>query len=150
MNGCRRRRNLVSALLWLGGAALCRAADTNAVASLPVDAPSLTASLLRVAGALVLVIAVFLGATWMFRNGQRLWLPKGRSPKLDVVEVKSLGARQALYVVGYEEQRFLLASSPAGIALLTHLPPGEPAATEPAASARLSFGEILTKAVARR
>ncbi len=79
-------------------------------------------SLFRVLGALALVFAVFFGGLWLFRNWQRTFVNKGRSPKLDVLEVKSLGQRHALYVVGYEQQRMLVASSPAGITMLATLP----------------------------
>ena len=84
--------------------------------------PDMGASMLRVGGALVLVIAIFLGGVWLFKNWQRLTLRQGAAPKLNVLEVRSLGQRQAIYVVGYEQQRLLLASSTAGITLLSHLP----------------------------
>jgi flagellar biogenesis protein FliO len=37
-----------------------------------------------------------------------------------------LGGRHALHVVGYEDQRLLIGSSPGGLTLLTHLPASEP------------------------
>ena len=79
-------------------------------------------SLLRVMGALALVLGIFLAGVWLFRNWQRLAIQRGRAPKLNVLEVRSLGGRQSIYVVGYEQERFLLASSPAGVNFLTHLP----------------------------
>ena len=82
-------------------------------------------SWLRVLGAFLLVIALFLGAAWMFKHWQRFAYAQGKNPKLNVLEMRSLGNRHALYVVGYEDQRLLVASSPAGIALLTHLPAGQ-------------------------
>ena len=75
------------------------------------------------AGALALVVALFLGGVWLFRNWQRLTVQRGKAPKLNVLEVRSIGPRHALYVVGYEQQRFLLSSAPTGIAMLTALPP---------------------------
>ena len=96
----------------------------------PLLAPSLPdagLSLFRVFGALVLVLGLFLGGVWLFRNWQRLALQRGRLPKLSVVETRSLGGRQAIYVIGYEQERFLIASSAAGVSLLTHLPSAAPA-----------------------
>ena len=87
-----------------------------------LSTPDLGASLLRVTGALALVIGIFLAGVWLLRNWQRLAVRRGRAPKLNVLEIRSLGGRQAIYVVGYEQERFLLASSPAGVNFLTHLP----------------------------
>ena len=125
--------------------------------SIPGTLPDTGASILRVLGALVLVISLFLGGVWLFRNWQRLAVRKGRAPRLNVLEVKSLGQRQAIYVVGYQQQRILLASSSAGITLLTHLPEEEEAktanatATEPASPAvRMSFAEAFQHVLNRR
>jgi len=98
------------------------AESANAVATPTVPTPDLGVSLLRVVGALVLVLGLFLGGVWIFRNWQRLTARRGATRKLDVMEVRPLGGRQAIYVVGYEQERFLLASSPAGVNFLTHLP----------------------------
>lgn len=84
--------------------------------------PPVGPSILRVIGAFLFVIGIFLGGVWLFRNWKRLGLQNGRQPKLNIVETRSLGGRQALYVVGYEQSRFLVASTPAGVSLLSHLP----------------------------
>jgi flagellar biogenesis protein FliO len=112
--------------------------------------PDMGASVLRVAGALGIVIALFLGGVWLFKNWQRLALRRGAAPKLAVLEVKSLGQRQALYVVGYEQQRMLLASSPTGITLVSHLPEASAAApvAEPASS--MSFVQAFQQVLARK
>ncbi|HEX3718730.1 MAG TPA: flagellar biosynthetic protein FliO [Verrucomicrobiae bacterium] len=112
--------------------------------------PDMGASLLRVFGALGLVIALFLGGVWMFKNWQRLALRKGALPKLNVLEVKSLGQRQALYVVGYEQQRMLIASSPAGVTLVSHLPEAD--ATTPAAAPApsMTFVEAFQQVISRK
>ena len=111
--------------------------------------PDMGASLLRVGGALVLVIAVFLGGVWLFKNWQRLTLRKGAAPKLNVLEVRSLGQRQAIYVVAYEQQRMLLASSSAGVTLLSHLPSVEE--EEPSTIApKISFAEAFQQVLARK
>lgn len=87
--------------------------------------PNVAGSFVRVMAMLALVLALFLGGVWVFRNWQRLTLPRGQAPRLNVLETRSLGGRHALLVVGYENERFLVASSPAGINLLTHLQPAE-------------------------
>src|SRR5580700_10782496 len=105
------------------------------------------ASLLRVVGAMVLVIAVFLAGVWLFKNWQRLAMRKGAAPKLNVLEVRSLGQRQAIYVIGYEQQRMLLASSSTGITLISHLPAAE---AEPALDTpKMSFAEAFQQVLAR-
>ena len=65
-----------------------------------------------------------------------------------MLEVKSLGQRQAIYVVAYEQQRMLLASSPAGVTLLSHLPEEEESKTIPVT--RLSFAEAFQPVLARK
>jgi flagellar biogenesis protein FliO len=101
-----------------------RAEATNTAAS-PLVAPPLPdagVSLLRVMGALAVVIGIFLAGVWLFKNWQRLALQRGRAPKLTVLETRSLGGRHAIYVIGYEQERFLISSSPGGVNLLSHLP----------------------------
>jgi flagellar biogenesis protein FliO len=123
------------------------AEGTNSSAAMIPNLPDMSASLLRVFGALGLVIGVFLGGVWLYRNWQRLALRRnGNLPRLNVLEVRSLGGRHALYVVGYEQERFLLASSPAGINLLSHLPSADEAApaSEGAAPA-VSFPQALAQ-----
>jgi flagellar biogenesis protein FliO len=102
-----------------------------------------------VLGALVLTIALFLGGIWLFKNGHGFFVPKHRDRKLRLLEVKSLGGRQALMVVAYEQQRLLIASSPSGVALLTHLPPADPSEPEPE-PARAPFAEALRQVLARK
>ena len=50
-----------------------------------------------------------------------------------------------------EQQRFLIASSPAGVNLLSHLPAADPATSEaaPAASTPVSFGQVLQQMLHR-
>lgn len=120
---------------------------TNAVVA-PLAAPPLPEvgpSVLRVLGALALVIGIFLGGVWLFKNGQRLARPRGRAPKLNVLETRSLGGRQALYVVGYESERFLIASSPAGVSLLSHLPGATEDETAAKPTAAPSFAQALSQ-----
>jgi flagellar biogenesis protein FliO len=105
-------------------------------------------SVLRVLGALALVLALFFAGIWLFRNWQRFVSRTGRAPKLSILEVKSLGNRHSLYVVGYERQRMLLASSPGGITLVSQLP--ETAADETSSPPQLGFAETLQHVLNRK
>jgi flagellar biogenesis protein FliO len=100
-------------------------AETTNSAAAPLSPPSLPdngLSVLRVFGALALVIGLFFGGVWLFKNWQRFAVQRGRLPKLNVLETRSLGGRHSIFVVGYDQERFLIASSPAGVNLLSHLP----------------------------
>jgi flagellar biogenesis protein FliO len=123
------------------------AETTNSAAVMAPNLPDVGSSLLRVFGALGLVVGLFLGSVWLFRNWQRLALRRGGNvPRLNVLEVRSLGGRHALYVVGYEQERFLLASSPTGINLLSHLPSADEAAPSPESPApAVSFPQALAQ-----
>lgn len=122
--------------LWVWRAGRLAAAEgsgESGVDSMPV--PEIGPSLVRVVGALVMVLGLFLAGVWLYRRWQSLPTSPHRRSLLQVVEAKSLGNRQTLLVVGYHDQRFLLATSPAGIAYLTALPAQreteEPAAPPP-------------------
>src|ERR1022692_3719229 len=76
-------------------AASALAQPTNFGAA-PLTVPSLpdaTFSMFRIFGALALVIGLFLGGVWLFRNWQRLAVQRGRGPRLNVLETRSLGGR---------------------------------------------------------
>ena len=112
--------------------------------------PNTGASVLRVFGALLLVLALFFAGVWLFKNWQRFAARQnGTAPKLNVLEVKPLGNRHALYVVGYDRQRMLVASSPTGMTLLSPLPQ---VSEEEAGAvvARPAFADSLQKALGRR
>jgi flagellar biosynthetic protein FliO len=100
------------------------AATVTNILSAPLSSPSLPdagPSLLRVLGSLALVLGIFLGGVWLLRNGRFSNFARGRTTRLNVLESRSLGSRQALYVVAYNQERFLIGSTPAGINLLSHL-----------------------------
>jgi flagellar biogenesis protein FliO len=97
------------------------AQSTNTL-TLHTDLPDLGVSALRIFAALAIVLAVFFAGVWLFRNGQRIAWHKTGAPKLAILETRPLGNRFALYVVGYEQQRVLVGSSPAGLNLLSQLP----------------------------
>jgi flagellar biogenesis protein FliO len=100
-------------------------------------------SFVRVLGALVLVFAVLFAGVWFWRNAQRLSTSRGSATRLQVIEVKSLGPRHALYVVGYEQRRFLLSSAPSGISMLVNLP--EAPVEETVHSPSPTFAETLAR-----
>jgi len=127
--------------------------ETTNAAVLPLAAPALPdvgVSFVRVLGALALVIGVFLGGVWLFKNWQRLTVQRGRAPKLNVLETRSLGGRQALSVVGYEQERFLISSSPAGVTLLSHLPSATEEETAPKPSSPPPFARALAQVLKGR
>lgn len=98
-------------------------------AALAAEAPALTAppsigfSVLRMIGALCLVFSLLFGGLWAYKNSAR-FAPGRRDAKLKVLESRALGHRHSIFVVGYNEQRILLATSPTGVTMLTHLPEG--------------------------
>ena len=109
--------------------------------------PEVGFSVVRVFGALALVLALFLAGVWLFKNWQRLALQRGRPAQLQVVEMKHLGGKHALYVVAYQQQRLLLASSPNGVTLVSHLPPADSIEMEPSAVTSPNFVQVLQQAV---
>lgn len=128
---------------------------TNAVTA--PDLGSAAGSLGRLMGSLALVVAVMLGALWIYRHWQRLLLQRKPETGLRVVDVKSLGQRMAVYVVAYRHQRFLIGGSPNGLSLLSPLEsdPSEssdpdndaPGAETPPITPGASFRKALDKAL---
>jgi flagellar biogenesis protein FliO len=125
--------------------------STNAPLMPASSSFDVVSSMFRMAGAFLLVIGIFLGGVWLVRNWQRLNVQRGVAPKLSVLEMRSLGARQAVYVVGYEQERFLVAASPAGVNLLSHLPAAtEGQAGEVGKTAPPTFTEALKQVLKGR
>lgn len=119
-------------------------AQTNSTTLTVPSLPDAGVSMIRVVGALALVIGIFLGGVWLFKNWQRLAIQHGRTPKLNILETRSLGGRQAIFVVGYDRERFLISSSPNGVNLISHLPSAtEDEATATAKSPTPSFAQAL-------
>ena len=129
------------------GASHTLAADAPALPALA--APSLAVSLFRMFGSLAFVVALFFAGAWFFRNLHRFRGRTAPRQKLQVLEAKSLGVRQSIYVVGFEQQRMLIGATPQGLTLLTHLPDGAPAA-ESDRIVSVSFGEALLQALGRK
>lgn len=111
---------LLSALPALGAAPGAAASPVADAAPGPAD---LIGPLFRMLLALVVVLGVLAVIVWGLRNGSRLLPRKGPGPRLRILEARSLGGRNAIHLVGYEDQRFLIGSSPAGVTLLSVLPP---------------------------
>jgi flagellar protein FliO/FliZ len=124
-------------------------ADPAALKPLTAASTSFGVAFFRMIGSLAFVVAIFFGGAWLFRNMHRFRQTAGPVRKLQVLEAKSLGARQAIYVVGFEEQRLLIGSTPQGLTLLTHLPDG---VTQPETEriVPVSFGEALLQALGRK
>lgn len=135
---------LTSALALTGSAAPLLSTNPPPISQALPDA---SFSVIRVFGALVLVLGLFLAGVWLFRNWQRLTLQRGRPSQLQILEMKALGGKHALYVVGYQQQRLLLASSPAGVALVSHLPAADATEVEPAKLSSENFVQVLQQAV---
>lgn len=140
---------------WLAGSpAFAAAAVSTNLPPVSLALPDAGVSLVRVMGALAFVLAIFLGGVWLYRNWQRLARKGGHAPQLQLLETRALGHRHVLYVVGYQQQRLLLAASPGGVALVSHLPPGDPdeAAPEVATTQVSSAGfvQALQQAVQRK
>jgi flagellar biogenesis protein FliO len=127
---------------------------TNSVSLAGQGGAGAVYSLFRVLGALAIVLALFLGGIYLLKNWQRFAIRRGgRVQKLRILEVKSLGPRQALYVVGYEGQRLLISSSPAGVSMLSALPQEIEEPSEISAGAALplnSFAETLMRTLSRK
>jgi flagellar biogenesis protein FliO len=146
--GCRRLRFFILSVVacFLGSAETGLAQTTNVVTASPL-LPDAGVSLLRVTGSLAIVLGLFLGGVWLYKNWQRLAIQRGRAPRLNILETRPLGARQSLFVVAYEQQRFLVATSPAGVNLVSHLPDAEaaPAATSEKPSGPMPFAQALAQ-----
>ena len=91
---------------------------------------SLTEVMIRIVGALMIVMAILLGGAWWFRKSRLFGLVPAQSSHLNVIETRSLGSRHALHVVEYGSKRFLIADSPAGTNFLTDLEKLEQEVTE--------------------
>ncbi|MDB6039079.1 MAG: hypothetical protein JWM99_2920 [Verrucomicrobiales bacterium] len=117
----------------------------------PITLPSqsIAGSFLRVGGSVIFVIALFLSAIWLFKNWQRVTVRGGQVQNLRVLEVKSLGPRNTVYVIGYQRERLLLSSSPAGVNLIAHLPEGDASETSNS-TVPVSFAQALVQTLSHK
>jgi hypothetical protein len=119
-----------SEALGVSGASGLSAARTGSGTGLvlgmePKPLPDIGGSVVRMVGGLALVLALFFGGLWVVRNGRRLGMVRGNLPDLRLLECRSLGGRQSVWVMSYQRQRFLVASGPTGVTLLSVLPEAE-------------------------
>ncbi len=103
-----------------------------------------TVSILRLLGAFIFVVALFLIGVWVFKNWRGLVFKNVKKSNLKVVEVKHIGNRQALFVVGYNRKRMLLGVTSSTINFLSELPDDEDTQNEPSAD-NPSFISVLNK-----
>jgi flagellar biosynthetic protein FliO len=141
-----RRLIPFAAFLVCGGVAV--AAGTNTV-SIGNSAAEVGGSVVRMLAGLAFVLALFFGGIWIVRNWQRVSRVRGNH-KLNICEARSLGPRQGVYVVGYEQQRFLIAASPAGISLLSELPDAQQGSESVANGAPAPFAQVLQSVLGKR
>lgn len=112
--------------------------------------PSVGFSVLRMIGALCLVFSLLFAGVWVYRNSPKFAGARNRASKLRVLESRSLGHRHSIFVVGYDNQRLLLSTSPTGVTMLSHLPEATAQETEaeatpdPAPNFSTAFLQALT------
>ena len=148
MKPTTRFKHLLIGGLGIWQVGLLSAQTTNFVAT-QNSLPEVGFSVLRVFGALAFVLALFLGGVWLFRNWQRFIVQKGKAQKLTILEVKGLGHRHGLYLIGYQQQRLLLASSPTGVTLVSHLPDAELSTEQPVLADPPPFSQTLQRLLVR-
>lgn len=139
---------MVAGILCLGCLPLY--AEANLFSPAPAGTDDAGVSLVRLLGALLLVLALFFAGVWAYRNWQR-WLP-GRAARLKILESRSLGQRHTLHVITYEQQRWLIAVSPSQVNVLGELAPGdeEPEVLPDAAPAKSPFALALQQVLGRK
>ncbi len=94
---------------------------TTAAAAAP-GAPSMAAASIRMLGGLLVIIgAVMAGGRWL-RRSRLLGSWKTSQARLQIVETRSVGQRQALCLVACDQREWLLAVGPAGIQMLAPIP----------------------------
>ncbi|MSR66344.1 MAG: hypothetical protein EXS24_03100 [Pedosphaera sp.] len=139
---------LYTAAVWVFGGECWAAVSTN-IAGTNAPFPSLSTApvplfeiLFKLIGSLFIVFGIILAGAWLFRRS-KFGLLGGKRGHLQIIESKPLGPRQALHVVRYGEQRFLIADSPTGVRFLTPLETPEESATAETVPAPNSFAEKL-------
>ena len=83
-------------------------------------------SLLQLLGMLLLVLGVFGASAWAVKRWKLLPQLRGGQNHLQILEVRSLGQRNSLFVVEYQGRRLLIGSGNNGPRLLSALPDDGP------------------------
>ena len=144
MNSTGFRRGFMASVGWLAAGVCAFAQSTNlTVEATPL--PDVSGSVVRVFGALALVLAVFFGGVWFVKNWQRFGRFKGRTARLNILETRVLGNRHTLYVVGYDQQRMLVGTSPAGVVFISHLSDEEAAGTAPSSDFAAALDHVVRR-----
>ena len=122
--------------------------ETNTVPRLSESTGDFLEKSLQMIGAFIFVISVFILGAWLFKRSRFFSLYKGSQSQLQILESRSLGYRNSLLVVGYNQHRFLLATSTTGVSLICPLPDASPSPQPvPAPSA---FSDQLKSAQERK
>jgi len=96
--------------------------QTNNTSAFDPPSSDLFVDFLRLLGAFAVVVGVFLVGAWFFRKSRLFSLYQPGTAQLKILETRSLGYRNSLFVVGYQNRRFLLAASATGVNLVGPLP----------------------------
>ena len=102
--------------------------NTNSTLQVPPVSGGLWGVFFQMMGALIFVVSIFVLGAWLFQKSRFFPVSKSGPAQLQILESRSLGYRNGLLVVGYNQQRFLLATSATGINLLSPLPDAGPTA----------------------
>ena len=106
-------------------------------------------SALRVFGALLFVLSLFIGSVWVFKRFQNIMIIQGKVRQMHILEVKHLGPKHAIFIVACGKERYLVGTSPQNIAQLAQLPSGETISQETMAPT-LSFADTLRNILSRK
>lgn len=96
--------------------------STNSNLQLSQPSGNLWGVFFQMIGALIFVVSIFILGAWLFQKSRFFPISKGGLAQLQILESKSLGYRNGLLVVAYNQHRFLLATSATGVCLLSPLP----------------------------
>lgn len=86
------------------------------------NVPDVGGAALRLFGALIFVIGLFLIGAYFFKNWKGFVVKEGRKSQLKIIEVKHIGNRQALFVIGHNKKRMLVGVTQTNINLICQLP----------------------------
>jgi flagellar biogenesis protein FliO len=118
--------------------------ETNSVPRLSESSGYLMEKTIQTLGALIFVISILILGAWLFKRSRFFSLYKGSQSHLRVLESRSIGYRNSLLVVGYDQHRYLLAASSTGVSLLAALPDSE--SNDPPNTDGASFANQLNTA----
>ena len=118
--GCSQRLQILPLLLLIAGSA---AHSASAAPVTGAAGDSVAVASVRMLGMLALIIAGVLGAGRWLRHSRMLGSWKTPQARLQIVETRSVGQRQALCLVACDQREWLVAVGPTGIQMLSPLQP---------------------------